>query len=182
MSNHPSIDRLPRRTFLTGAVGGASLLLARAAVGAAAVETTIEIAQGKLRGYRNGDVHVFKGVPYGASPAGAGRFKPPRAATPWSGVRDATRFGPSSVQTAVSINYAKNLPSDIPPMSKLLGWGTDENQSEDCLVLNLWTPGLGDSRKRPVMFRTTEAGSPSAPARGPSRMALRSRGGAMSWS
>lgn len=153
MSNHPPIDRLSRRTFLTGAVGAASLLAARSATGAAADQTTVEIAHGKLRGYRNGDVHVFKGVPYGAPPVGAGRFQAPRPATAWSGVRDATRHGASSVQTAVSINYEKNLPPDIPPMTKLLGWGTDEHQSEDCLVLNVWTPGLGDRRKRPVMFR-----------------------------
>ena len=147
MIHYPS-----RRVFLGGALGTAGLLISRRIDGAAGTETTIEIGQGRLRGYRNGEIHVFKGVPYGASPAGAHRFQAPRAAPPWTGIRDATQYGPSSVQTAVAINDAKNLPADIPPMTKLLGWGNDANQSEDCLVLNIWTPAL-DRKKRPVMFR-----------------------------
>jgi len=143
------IYRLSRRAFLGGAVG---VVLVRRTDAAGSGETTVEIRQGKLRGSRNGDIHVFKGVPYGASPAGAQRFQAPRPAPPWSGVRDATAYGPSSVQTIVPINFAKNLPANIPPMTKLLGWGTDEQQSEDCLVLNIWTPSL-DRQKRPVMFR-----------------------------
>ena len=146
------VYRPTRRAFLGGALGAAGLLIARSATEAAGGETTIEIGQGRLRGYRNRDIHVFKGVPYGASPAGARRFQAPLPAPSWPGVRDATEYGPSSVQSAVAINYAKNLPASIPPMTKLLGWGTDESQSEDCLVLNIWTPGL-DRRKRPVMLR-----------------------------
>jgi para-nitrobenzyl esterase len=143
------IHRPSRRVFLGGALG---LLLVRRTDAAGGAETTVEIAQGKLRGYRNHDIHVFKGVPYGASPTGAQRFQAPRPAPPWKGIRDATAYGPSSVQTAVGINDPKNLPADIPPMTRLLGWGTDEHQNEDCLVLNIWTPSP-DRRKRPVMFR-----------------------------
>ena len=146
------VYRPTRRAFLGGTLGAAGLLISQSAGQAAGGETTVEIRQGRLRGYRNGDIHVFKGVPYGASPAGAARFQAPRPAPPWRGVRDATAYGPSSVQAAVSISDARNLPASIPPMTKLLGWGTDEGQNEDCLVLNVWTPAL-DRRKRPVMFR-----------------------------
>src|SRR4051812_17421006 len=131
------IDRPSRRAFLGGALG---VLLAGRTGAAGGGETTVEIAQGKLLGYRNDDIHVFKGVPYGASRAGAQRFQAPRPAPPWSGIRGAAEYGPSSVQNTVGITDAKNLPANIPPMTKLLGWGTDERQSEDCLVLNIWTP------------------------------------------
>jgi para-nitrobenzyl esterase len=156
MTYHPS-----RREFLGGALG---VLLIRRIDAAAGGETNVEIGQGKLRGYRNGDIHVFKNVPYGASPAGAHRFQAPRPAPPWTGVRDATEYGPSSIQTTIPLNFAKTVPGNIPPMTTLLGWGTDERQSEDCLVLNIWTPSL-DRKKRPVMFRihgggfTTGSGS-----------------------
>jgi para-nitrobenzyl esterase len=144
--------RPTRRAFITGVIGAAGLSMSRGVRGAPRGETTVEIGQGRLRGYRNGEIHVFKGLPYGASPEGAGRFQAPRPGPRWTGVRDATEYRPSSIQTAVAINYAKNLPAEIPPMTRLLGWGTDEQQSEDCLVLNIWTPAL-DRRKRPVMFR-----------------------------
>jgi para-nitrobenzyl esterase len=151
MGNRPRFDRRPsRREFLAGAVGTAGLLLARSATGADVDHTTVEIAQGRLRGVRKGDVHVFKGVPCGASPAGSARFQAPRPAAPWSGIREAIEYGPSSLQSSVPISHAKGLPANIPPMTRLLGWGTDESQSEDCLVLNIWTPGVRDGRKRPV--------------------------------
>src|SRR5262245_12799324 len=123
-----------RRAVLAGLAG----LTAFPVVSAAATggETSIEIAQGRLRGYRNGDIHVFKGIPYGAPPAGPLRFQAPRPAPSWMGVREATQYGPSCPQIQVPNNYAKNLPPDVPPMTGLLGWGTDETKSEDCLVLN----------------------------------------------
>jgi para-nitrobenzyl esterase len=107
--------------------------------------TSIEITHGKLEGYLNRDIRVFKGIPYGAWTGGVNRFQPPRPPEPWSGVRDATEYGASSPQTPLPPNYA--------PMTRLLGWGNDSRQSEDCLVLNIWTPGLSDNKKRPVMFR-----------------------------
>ena len=108
--------RPSRRAFLGGTLG---VVLVRRTDAAGVGETTVEIGQGKLRGYRNGDIHVFKGVPYGTSPTGAQRFQTPRPAPPWTGVRNATEYGPSSVQTVTGINFAKNLPANIPPMTTL---------------------------------------------------------------
>ncbi|MDD9936887.1 MAG: carboxylesterase family protein [Myxococcales bacterium] len=53
----------------------------------------VETSHGRLRGRASDGIHVFKGIPYGASTAGDNRFMPPRPAAPWSGTRDALEFG-----------------------------------------------------------------------------------------
>ena len=95
---------------------------------------------GKVRGYMNGPVSVFKGIPYAASTAGANRFAPPRKREPWSGVRDATQLGDKSPQNSTPWLMKEEAVSL-----------SDEPQSEDCLHLNVWTAGLRDGKKRPVM-------------------------------
>jgi para-nitrobenzyl esterase len=110
---------------------------------AGAQETTAETTSGKVSGYRDHGVSVFKGIPYGASTAGAGRFKRPRRPEPWSGTRSCRAFGPQSPQAARSI-------WDNDEEGFLFQWDFGRN-SEDCLRLNVWTPGL-DGKKRPVMF------------------------------
>ena len=99
---------------------------ARAADSADAPLATVR--GGRLRGYRDRGVAVFKGIPYGADTA-AYRFQPPRPEMPWTGVRDADSYGPASPQPKA-----------------------DESTSEDCLRLNVWTPGLRDGRRRPILF------------------------------
>jgi len=96
----------------------------------------IEIAAGKLAGQRTGNVFAFKGIPYAAPPVGPLRWRAPQAAEPWPGIRDATHFGPIAPQAPTQIEM-------------LLG-GSMGTQSEDCLYLNVWTPGCDDAR-RPVM-------------------------------
>jgi len=97
----------------------------------------VRTTHGSLRGVRNGGLTTFKGVPYAGSPAGAGRFKAPPKLAPWTGVRDALVYGPQAIQ---------------PPDP---GWPKEwakAASSEACLVLNVWTPGTADGKKRPVMF------------------------------
>ena len=89
-------------------------------------------ATGKVRGTLDGDIKIFKGVPYGGTTAGANRFMPPTPVTPWTGTRDALDWGFTAPQT-------------VPPAKLRQG-----EESEDCLILNVFTPGL-DGAKRPVM-------------------------------
>ncbi len=97
---------------------------------------------GQLQGAFEDGLYVFRGVPYGASTAGAGRFKPPKPRAAWGGVRDAIVFGPICPQEG-SVATGQGSDATVGFIEKL-------PQSEDCLVLNLWTPGLDDGR-RPVM-------------------------------
>src|SRR5205085_6418047 len=82
------------------------------------------------------DIKVFKGIPYGGSTAGKNRFMAPTKPAPWTGVRDALAYGPTAPQT----------------VGRAAGAVTNGLvEGEDCLVLNVFTPGLSDGRKRPVM-------------------------------
>jgi para-nitrobenzyl esterase len=100
-----------------------------------------ETRAGKIRGAINDGISVFKGVRYGEDTFTT-RFAAPQPAVPWAGVRDALEYGASSPQ-AVSGDggglFASWRPK--PPLPT----------SEDCLFLNVWTPGLRDGKKRPIM-------------------------------
>jgi para-nitrobenzyl esterase len=104
----------------------------------------VEIATGKLRGALSAGIYSFKGIPYGASTAGRNRFMPPEPPLPWSGVRNALVYAGRAWQLP-------NRPKRRPVLETLLGPADTTPESEDCLTLNVWTPGLGDGAKRPVM-------------------------------
>jgi len=132
-----------RRDFLKQAsmLAAASGAILTSAQGADVVADT---AFGKVRGVDADGIKTFKGIPYGANTAGKNRFMPPADPAKWTGVRDALAFGPSVPQTEPGVRRAV---SD----TAVAGAGlTDE--SEDCLVLNVWTPAVNDGKKRPVMF------------------------------
>ncbi len=90
---------------------------------------------GKLRGLATGGVCAFKGIPYAEPPLGPLRWAPPRRYEPWAGVRDAIASGPCAPQNP-------SLVDQIVP-------GQIGAQSEDCLVLDIWTPNL--EGRAPVM-------------------------------
>ena len=132
------MTQLPRRDFLTGVSAFGALGLAyalgrpfstssRGLVQEREVGPMVETDRGKVRGAIRRGVHVFKGIPYGAPTGGEYRFMPPTRHF-WTSPRDAFDYGASAPQ-------ARPQPAT----------------SEECLFLNVWTPGLGDGGKRPVM-------------------------------
>ena len=146
---------LSRRKFNKNAatlLGGGLLLnpLAGMAASAATGEPVIETVYGKVRGRKQeGGSFSFKGIPYAASTAGKNRFMPPQKRQPWAGVRDCFEWGALAPQGASRANPSTGMGEDFATF-----FGRDSTvpttQSEDCLVLNVFTPGL-DTGKRPVM-------------------------------
>ncbi len=129
---------LPRRDFLTGvsAFGAMGLAYslgrpfstaARELAQEREIGPMVETDRGKVRGVIRRGTHVFKGIPYGAPTGGDRRFMPPLRHF-WTSPRDAFDYGASAPQTR--------------PQS---------STSEECLFLNVWTPGLRDGGRRPVM-------------------------------
>ncbi len=89
-------------------------------------DPVVATTNGPVRGRTDAGVAVFKGLRYGAD-TGPRRFRPPIPPTPWTTPVEAFDYGPASPQP-----------------------GREPNTSEDCLFLNVWSPGLDDER-RPVM-------------------------------
>jgi len=100
---------------------------------------------GKVRGYIRNGIYTYKGIPYGDTTGGSGRFQPPQKAKPWRGVRGSMQYG------------------RVCPQGPRGSWNADEEawlflyddgvQGEDCLRVNIWAPALDGHRKRPLLFR-----------------------------
>ena len=101
-----------------------------------ATEVIVETTAGKIEGIFRRGLYAFRGIPYAAPPVGRLRWLPPEPPEPWSGVRPAQRLASIAPQMPMGLEL---LDSPVP-----------EPQDEDCLYLNVWTPGLDDVR-RPVM-------------------------------
>lgn len=99
-----------------------------------AVAHLVKISSGQLQGISQGDLLVFRGVPFAQPPIGALRWRAPRSTLPWNGILMADRFKPACMQP----------PSPIPALR------IDE-VNEDCLYLNLWAPAKSSADKLPVM-------------------------------
>lgn len=89
--------------------------------------------QGLLSGMVESQSCAYLGIPYAKPPKDALRFAPPEAAAGWSGVRDATKFGPGCVQgPGLDLSFASST-------------------GEDCLYLNVWAPTKAPAKQLPVM-------------------------------
>ncbi len=111
-----------------------TLLFVLAAVPCFAAVPETVIDTGKIRGVTDGQLSVFKGIPFAAPPVGDLRWRAPQPVAAWEGVRDCTEFGPVCPQSLAS----GMVPADAP-------------QSEDCLSLNVWTPEMKPAKPLPVM-------------------------------
>lgn len=98
---------------------------------------------GKVRGYILHNLYQFKGIPYGANTTGKNRFMPPQEPEPWDGVRLALNYGDMAPQAIIYDRSPESAAGFVD------NWNFF-NSSEDCLRLNVWTPGL-DAKKRPVL-------------------------------
>jgi len=98
------------------------------------MHSLVETGVGTVRGRIDADgVHAFQGIPYGRPPTGAARHRAPQAVAPWAGVFEATTPGAACHQVVHPF---------LPPGAPM---------DEDCLHLNVWTPGPDETARRPVM-------------------------------
>lgn len=127
--------------------GKAAVLAAFIALGACAgagapdaagvAQPVVTTRDGPVAGSEDRGVRSFKGIPFAAAPVGDLRWKPPQPPSRWKAVRDATAYGPACPQ---------------PRRDDGGGAGVFTNQREDCLTLNVWTPGSARAGARlPVM-------------------------------
>jgi para-nitrobenzyl esterase len=128
-----------RRTFVKQAallLAGAQAVPWASGLAAAGSESaTATTSAGRVRGTVADGVNIFKGIPYGGTTAGMNRFMPPIKPVPWTGTREALAYGPTAPQTVAT---GASRPGALA-------------ESEDCLVLNVFTPALGSGSRRPVM-------------------------------
>ena len=143
MNEQHLLISLAAAVLLTAACGGPSgnrpEKAEPAALETSAKVTTVQTASGPVAGYVDDGVFIYKGIPY----AKAARFMPAEDPDPWTEVRPSRAYGPTC------------------PQDKRMGW-YDDNQAfamhwddgfpdEDCLRVNVWTAGIKDGAKRPVM-------------------------------
>jgi para-nitrobenzyl esterase len=113
------------------------------------LQPVVHTTTGPVRGaaFADGRPAQFLGIPYAAAPIGERRFMPTQAIAPWTEVRDATAFGPAAAQVYDPHEAAlEDFGLVTPPGTPLPQWVGDE----DCLTLNVWTPGA-DAARRPVL-------------------------------
>ncbi|MEW6476155.1 MAG: carboxylesterase family protein [Actinomycetota bacterium] len=103
------------------------------------MDPIVELAAGRVKGSFEGSLAVFRGIPFARPPVGPRRFGAPQPPEPWTGLREALAFGPAAAQSAIDVTY-------VPGFSL---WEGIDGTSEDCLTVNVWTPGL--TGRRPVL-------------------------------
>lgn len=119
---------------LVGALVASAYLVWGCAYAKASAPPIVITDSGPVQGVQEGDLTVYKGLPFAAPPVGTLRWRTPQPITPWHAVKVLDHFGPNCMQKGM-------YPSNAPPRPV----------SEDCLYLNLWVPPHTSSQKLPVM-------------------------------
>jgi len=148
-----------RRSFL--AALGAGCALANKSFGQSSSQLfwTVETTSGKVQGIANTGIKEFKGIPYGAPTSGKNRYMPPRKPASWTGVRECLGHGQICPQTLSNLNGDYGM---------LIQWDLHVGgMGEDCLSVNVWTPGVNDGAKRPVMVSFHGGGFATGSGNGP---------------
>ena len=128
------------RRLLLGGAAAAGLFVASGAWAAGGDEAPeAATTYGRVRGFNDGGVCVFRGIPYGAPTGGGSRFMPAEPPRSWGGVKECRKFGDQCPQ----------LPPKGP--AAWASWAVNVGETEDCLSINVTTPALRDGKKRPVM-------------------------------
>src|ERR1017187_777187 len=150
-----------RRTLLRNSGMAAAALALRAKVWAGIQvqpDPAAPTTAGKISGVVEDGINVFKGVPYGGDTAKT-RFQAPVAPEKWTGVKDCSGFTTISLQLVAARAGVGPRPAPSPTgnaptsASGVPGVARDQGvQSEDCLHLNVFTQGLHDGKKRPVLL------------------------------
>ena len=122
------------RSFLMG------LLMTVVAFSSTAQLKVVKTVNGKVEGYKSGNIAIFKGIPFAAPPVGELRWKAPQPVKDWTGVLKCTEFSASPMQSK-PVPFMMWTEEFITPPDKL---------SEDCLYLNVWTPAKSAKAKLPV--------------------------------
>jgi len=119
-------------------IGKLALLFSASVAAASAQQSSplqVKTETGVVEGKVQGSSRAFLGIPYAAPPVGELRWKAPSPPIAWQGVRDATKFGARCMQGRIFDDMVFR----------------DAGPSEDCLMLNVWTPASVDKKKLPVM-------------------------------
>jgi len=149
------MQRMNRRELLTtslpvwfAALAGGQYVPRATARGSGVMSPSVETQYGRVRGASVQGVNIFRGIPFGGATAETARFLPPSKPRNWTGIRNATETGPRCVQGPGSV-FLSPLIGEYFRGSTGRTELAQEKESENCLVLNVLTPGLNG--KRPVM-------------------------------
>jgi len=110
-------------------------------------DAIVNTESGDVRGYIHTGTYIYRGIPY----AQAERFMPPEKPTPWEGLRSSLSFGfiaPQASGGPIDATARDNVSDEM----AFFVQGVPQTQGEDCQRLNIWSPGIGDEGKRPVMI------------------------------
>lgn len=142
-----------RRTFLQSSAAAAGLALHPKLWAFAGDAPIAGTTAGKVSGYTEEGIHIFKSIPYGADTAKT-RFQAPLPPEKWTGVKECMRFTTIAPQLVPARSGRNTSPTGnlATSASGVPGGPSDAGvQSEDCLHLNVFTPGLRDGKKRPLL-------------------------------